>query len=218
MKKLMIGAATSLAMVAGASAADLPPQPAPAWNWTGCYVGGNVGGGLTTTSAADTSGYNYGSLNAVGAVGGTQIGCDFQLGAFVFGVQGLLDGTGMTSSIGTVTNSSAIPWLATVTSRIGFTAMPTILIYAKGGAAWVQDGLTMTTVATSTPVSAGYTASGWTAGGGVEWMLVPHWSVFVEYDYVGLSNRTPTFIPTPPFPIGVSQNVQMGVAGVNFRF
>jgi outer membrane immunogenic protein len=44
MKKLLVGSAMSLAMVAGASAADLYVKaPSPAWSWTGFYIGGYVG-------------------------------------------------------------------------------------------------------------------------------------------------------------------------------
>lgn len=233
MKTLMIGAAISLATVAGAAAADLPPAPRPApvyskapppaWSWTGCYIGGNVGGGWTTTSASDTSGYSYGSSNGAGVIGGGQVGCDYQVGSFVFGVQGLFDGTSIkgsgTSQDGVFTNSSTIPWLATATGRIGFTVMPTTLVYAKGGGAWVRDNISTTVAATGLPgASAGYTPSGWTVGGGFEHMFMPHWSVFVEYDYVGFGNQTPTFTPTPALPISISQNVQMGIVGVNFRF
>jgi len=66
-----------------------------------------------------------------------------------------------------------------------------------------------------------YTASGWTAGGGLEHMFMPHWSVFIEYDYLGFGTKTSTFtaLPAgPTFPINTTQNVQMGLVGLNFRF
>ena len=31
--------------------------------------------------------------------------------------------------------------------------------------------------------------TGWTVGGGAEWQFLPHWSVFLEYDYLA-SNET----------------------------
>jgi len=242
MKKLMIGTAMSLAMVAGASAADLPrPAPAPlytkapplppAWTWTGCYGGGNVGGGWTNMSFFDpTFLVNDGSANGAGVVGGGQVGCDYQVSSFVFGIQGMFDGTGIKGSgqqpTGVIANSSTIPWLATLTGRIGFTVLPSTMIYAKGGGAWVRDEITGTTVATGVPLSASsYTASGWTAGGGLEHMFMPHWSVFVEYDYLGFGTKTSTFTVQPgnpgagtTFPINTTQNVQMGLVGLNFRF
>jgi outer membrane immunogenic protein len=232
MKKLVIGTAISLAMVGGAAAADLPPAPAykappPAWSWTGCYVGGNVGGGWTNTSFFDPIALlNDGTANGSGVVGGGQVGCDYQVSSFVFGVQGLFDGTGITGSgqqpNGLVTNSSTIPWLATLTGRIGFTAMPSMLVYAKGGGAWVRDNITGTLTGFGPISNSSYNPSGWTVGGGLEWMFARNWSVFLEYDYLGFGTKTATFnnlvLPPATFPISVTQNVQMAIVGVNFRF
>jgi outer membrane immunogenic protein len=82
----MIGFASS------ASAADLPVKaiaaaPVP-FTWTGCHVGGHIGGVVSddrTTSALGTS-IGFGST---GFVGGGQIGCDYQFaGGWVAGVEG----------------------------------------------------------------------------------------------------------------------------------
>ena len=64
--------------------------------------------------------------------------------------------------------------------RVGYLITPTLLIYGTGGFAYGQ-------------VSAfGFntTPTGWTAGGGVEWMFAPHWSAKAEYLYVDLSNMS----------------------------
>ncbi|MGP0090263.1 MAG: outer membrane protein [Xanthobacteraceae bacterium] len=236
MKKILLSTATSLAVAAGAWAADLPaPAPVPInapLTWTGCYVGGNVGGGWTDTSASATSGNNYGS-NGAGIVGGGQVGCDYQVGAFVFGVQGLLDGTELasatppTSGAQPLTNSSTIPWLATLTGRIGFAVVPSwTLIYTKGGGAWVRDNISTAVSANGAPfASTSYTASGWTVGGGIEYMFMTHLSIFLEYDYIGLAANTATYTVLPgnvgagtTFPINVAQKVQMAILGVSFRF
>jgi len=109
--------------------------------------------------------------------------------------------------------------------------MPTTLAYVKGGAAWVRDNLTfmpavnpLCTVAAPCP-STGFTNSGCTIVGGFEHMFAPHWSVFVEYDYLGFGTKTSTFTVQPgnpgagtTFPINTTQNVQMGLVGLNFRF
>ena len=88
----------------GASAADMAikarPVVAPivATPWTGCYIGGNVGGGWTridTTRVQDDvigpNFANYGRENDSGFTGGGQIGCDFQTGNLVVGVQGMFN-------------------------------------------------------------------------------------------------------------------------------
>jgi outer membrane immunogenic protein len=66
--------------VDAAAAADLPVKapmysPAPVYNWTGCYVGGNVGGGWNTISYFDpTNVVSQGTANGSGFVGGGQVG------------------------------------------------------------------------------------------------------------------------------------------------
>ena len=103
-----------LAALAGSStAADLgtrpiyqpPPPPPPVFSWTGCYVGANVGGGWASKSSNDVAGAvtgvagtDLGSHTASGVIGGGQVGCDYQAGAWVFGVQGMFDGSGMEGS------------------------------------------------------------------------------------------------------------------------
>jgi outer membrane immunogenic protein len=69
-----------------ASAADLPANastapPAPpivAYNWTGCHVGGHVGGVLSDDRSGPGLLGNTISFSSVGFVGGGQIGCDYQ--------------------------------------------------------------------------------------------------------------------------------------------
>jgi outer membrane immunogenic protein len=56
MKKIPVGLVVAVAMTGSAFAADMAPRytkaaPAPvvAYSWTGCYIGGNVGGGWACT-------------------------------------------------------------------------------------------------------------------------------------------------------------------------
>jgi outer membrane immunogenic protein len=236
MKRLLLGTAMALAVIVGASAADLRPVPVyskappPFMSWTGCYIGGNIGGGWSSSSYADgVLGFSDGGANGAGVVGGGQIGCDYQVGAFVFGVQGMFDGTSIQATgsnvLAGLNNNDFVPWLATATGRIGYTVMPTTLLYVKGGAAWVHDTVTGINAVTLVPATgATYTPTGWTVGGGIEHMFAPHWSVFVEYDYMGFGNRAVNFtaLPVPAtgatFPVTASQNVQMAIVGVNFKF
>ena len=37
------------------------------------------------------------------------------------------------------------------------------------------------------------TCTGWTVGGGAEWMFAPHWSVFAEYNFMGFGTRSEAF-------------------------
>jgi outer membrane immunogenic protein len=91
-----------------AAAADLPLKapPAPAYQWTGCYVGGNAGGGASASNfgaTVDPGTYLLGAdpalvgSNASGShndnevLGGGQAGCNLQSGLFVFGLEGDID-------------------------------------------------------------------------------------------------------------------------------
>jgi outer membrane immunogenic protein len=71
------------------------PPPVVVYNWTGCYIGGNVGGGWAKQDQAriDQIGVVgpapaiYGTETDSAFVGGGQIGCDYQFaGNWVVGV------------------------------------------------------------------------------------------------------------------------------------
>ena len=126
-----------------------PPPVRPLYSWTGCYIGVNMGGGAAPKSRVDTigtfapPGTSLGDMTARGVAGGGQLGCDYQVGSFVFGLQGLLDLSGMKGSNVLPTtifvNNSFVQTFATVTGRIGYTVLPTLLVYAKAGGAFVHD-------------------------------------------------------------------------------
>ena len=118
MKKLLLGGVVILALmeVDPGFSADLPIKAAPpppviasAYSWTGCYLGGHIGGGFgqkdwsvdasdrnTNTSNASIFGLvvdnggpvDLGSQIVTGFLGGIQGGCDYQFGShLVLGAQ-----------------------------------------------------------------------------------------------------------------------------------
>src|SRR5271166_5600185 len=108
MKKLLLGTVGLAALAVPALAADMgvvrrPVAYVAATNWTGCYVGGDVGDswgthdGYSATGATTqvTSGVPVpagtpisGSFNTSGFTGGFYGGCNYQVGVWVFGVEG----------------------------------------------------------------------------------------------------------------------------------
>jgi outer membrane immunogenic protein len=209
--------------------------PAPIFTWTSCYLGGNVGYGWAPTKWSDpATGVEFASHNADGVVGGGQIGCDYQTGPWVFGIQGMFDGAGMTASSHKVTGAGGPPdifdrtrvsWLATLTGRIGYTIQPVTLLYVKGGAAWIRDKLEeccLPAPAAADDGIANVTRTGWTVGVGLEHMIRPDWSAFVEYNFVGLGTDTITFAPTgfatSPSFYNIRQDVHTMLVGFNYRF
>jgi outer membrane immunogenic protein len=68
--------------------------------------------------------------------------------------------------------------------------------------------------------------SGWLVGAGIEWAFAPNWSAKVEYNYLGLDDRTfivPAGTVTPLFLAGdtftqSNRNIQMVKVGINYLF
>jgi len=221
----------SVASAHVASAADLP-STAPVYkvlqvftyNWTGCYVGANLGVSGSRDLWEDHTGPVVNSeqvpVHANGIAGGGQIGCDYQSGLWVFGVEGMFKRTGMTGispdpETPAVLFHDNIRWLATVTARIGYVVDRSIL-YVKGGAAWMNTESFFTGTSTGTNTR---TADGWVLGGGLEYGIAPNWSVKVEYDHIGSGEtRRSTIVDGGPRDLGWTQSVDVVLVGVNYRF
>jgi outer membrane immunogenic protein len=176
MNKFLTGsiAAIAVAVSVPALAADMAPRyskaPAPApmmvYNWTGCYIGGNVGGGWAKTDqwqVAKVGGptiipnNDFGRSDSDGNfIGGGQIGCDYQFGQFVVGAQGMADFGGIRSShvvptafpasggagpfpVGSFISNNRVNYTVTATARVGYLFAPQVLGYVKGGAAWANQ-------------------------------------------------------------------------------
>jgi outer membrane immunogenic protein len=230
----------------GVRAADLPPAPpgpavypSPAAyravaNWSGFYVGGNIGIGL----ARDRSNFSVGGVpfatadTAVfGAVGGAQAGYNWQSGALVLGAEGDFDWSNLKGSINaqcatclTVTNASLehdVDWFGTARARIGYAA-DGWLAYATGGYAFGRVALkgTATGAGVNASLTQNATPSGWTIGGGAELALGPNWSARLEYLYVDLGTVNSTIVVPGAASLTDSARIQMNVvrAGVNYRF
>ena len=192
MKKLLSAASLiALALSAGSAlAADLPCRkdvpvyvpPPPAATWTGVYAGADLGGGWGAGSGNsnywNVYGLNGGVTNNLGGgvVGGGQVGYNYSLTPlFLVGLETDFQGTSMPA----FTGNGGLDWFGTVRGRVGVTIMPTLLIYGTGGFAYgeFRGGVTQSSAI----------QTGWTAGGGVEWMFMPNWSAKLEYLYSDIS-------------------------------
>jgi outer membrane immunogenic protein len=226
--RLGIALAVCLAAPLAAQAADLrvpvyKPVP-PLAAWTGCYAGFNLGGGWAQATLSDpVAGAGLGSVSPGGFVGGVQLGCDYQVGQFVFGIQGMANGADIRGSLlqpnGLAVNNLNIPWIETLTGRFGFAVQPSTLVYVKAGAAWVRDNVW--TMANGATIGNGIvTPWGWTVGAGAEFMFFGNWSAFAEYNYLGFGNTQVSLIPPAGagIPINFNHNVQTILVGLNYRF
>ncbi len=202
--------------------AYVPPAPPP-YLWTGCYVGGNVGGAWAHVDVTDVDTGATASGSNSGFAGGGQIGCDYQAGAWVFGFRDMFDATSLSSSttfdVGSV--DSHTRWFDTLTARGGYLVAPNVLLYVQGGAAWTDTEVTFFNGAGGEIGELSNHRTGWTAGGGAEWMFAPHWSVFAEYNFMGFGTRSSAFTVCGPANCGVlsaKANIQDALVGLNYKF
>lgn len=240
-RSVLSGMTLVVGLVSSVHAADIPrpvyKAPVAALEpiyWTGCYLGGNAGYAWGNTSWSDSVLGEFTSHSTDGWMGGGQIGCDYQANRLVFGVQGMLNaarikGSGTNAFDANLLDSSRTSWIGTLTGRIGITGSPT-LFYAKGGAAWVNGKFEECCfVAPPAPVIppvvipdgfAKTTRTGWTVGAGIEHIFIQHWSVFLEYNYIRLTDDV-DFMGTNGFAnfnYNIDQNIHALQVGLNYRF
>ncbi|MHB8884790.1 MAG: outer membrane protein [Methylovirgula sp.] len=207
LRKILMSTVVIFGAMGAASAADLPSTkappayipPPPLFTWTGVYVGGQVG-----YMWGNTNPYGY---TPNGVVGGAHVGYNYQMGQFVAGLEGDINGSSY--------NGSAVTGLGnfgarenidgSVRGRLGV-AWDRALIYATGGAAFA--GLT-----DSYPgASYSHTRVGWTLGGGVEYAIDNNWSVRAEYRYsdYGTYYDFPALVPAGVYNHTTDNRVQVG--------
>jgi outer membrane immunogenic protein len=107
------------------------------------------------------------------------------MGTWVVGIRNMFDRTSVSGSrsffdptlfSGAGTVDTKVRWFDALTARGGYLVQPDLLFYVQGGAAWTQaEATAFNSVGAQIGSVSGNSRTGWTAGGGVEWMFVPHW-------------------------------------------
>jgi outer membrane immunogenic protein len=242
MNKRQIVAAVALSTfsLSAAYGADLTapmravsPPPVATWTWTGCYAGVAGGGSVSNESVTSAAGPLAGRTVATitgssGIVGGT-VGCNYQFYRYlVVGVEDDISWNGLNATAAdqapfrtTFSNSVRGSWLDTLRARAGIATWDNALLYATGGAAFagIQNSV-------SGPggisASMNSTVTGWTVGGGVEYLPMEHWSLKVEYLFVQFPTTGNAFNTLPPVGAFTGVNTQLSQniirAGVNWHW
>jgi outer membrane immunogenic protein len=251
MKKLLLATVAGMALVAAgsANAADLglrPAYKAPApviapvpWSWTGFYIGAHIGSAWASEDWAENlpgdpfNGKSIANGTLNGFLGGFQAGANYQIDRIVLGLQGDFSWSGVSGKPGGIfceeelICNSKKEWFATFTARIGGT-IDHALLYVKGGVAWVHDkhdfGVIDCSGCSFTLGDEG-TRTGWTWGAGIEYAFTPHWTGFIEYDFMDFGTRTVGATECDPEGCeftssfaDITQRVHMVKAGVNYKF
>ena len=131
-----------------------------------------------------------------GNAGGT-LGCNYQSGNWVVGIEGDDSWSNRTGSSNLLAPFSTTfaeninsSWFATVRGRVGYTVGPvgSVLLYGTAGGAFADMRINEFSPA-GIGAAERHTFSGWTAGGGVEWGFAPGWSAKFEYLYADLGHQ-----------------------------
>ena len=205
MKKIAFAAAVLALGTVSASAADMaarytkaPVAVAAVYNWTGFYIGADVGYGWgrstgTLTNAAGLFPVNY-SLDPSGVLGGGFVGFNYQVSNVVLGIEADWQAADLNQSGNFL--FGGVPTYAyrnqasrtTVRSAAG-SVLPSTAGWCSARA--VSRGVTGTPrmgLSARLPSSLLMSARmhGWTAGAGVEYAFADNWLGRVEYRYTDL--------------------------------
>jgi len=230
MRKLILAGASLvvagvLGLAAGAQAADMPvkaPVYVAPFTWTGIYLGINAGYGNSKSDGNEFCTDPFGVVSGPGCwnpsaaavtssggfVGG-QIGANYQVGMFVFGVESDIQVAHINGSstladpccipafaaIGTLTRAQNLDWFGTVRGRLGLAIWDRTLVYGTGGVMYgeevVNTSLAFPLVAYQATSSSTHT--GWVAGGGIEYAFTNALSAKLEGLYYNMGSETLAF-------------------------
>ena len=171
-------------------------------NWDGFYIGGNIGGGLSSGSYTFNNGVfseNF-TFDPASFVGGGQIGLQAQWGHWVIGLEGAYSWTGYdetkTSAVAPANLSRHGHQISRRDRRVslGWTE-DRWLVYGKVGWAFARTHTFYRDTASGASADTLDWDNGYTLGVGFDYQLTPGWVAGVAFDYYN-------FTPSRTFTIG----------------
>jgi outer membrane immunogenic protein len=206
--------------------------------WSGFYAGLNAGWSWSRDDDVSTTpidhegaslsqlsvasiGTGVASVSADGFTAGGQFGLNYQFGpSFVLGFEVDLQGADLNSTTWLTTTTGITKdteWLGTVRGRVGFLVTPSLLVFGTGAFAYGSVEASV-----FGPGITGHfedTLTGWTAGGGLEWLFTPNASIKAEVLYYDLGDATfTTTTPLGPSVTEIQYDGFIARLGLNFHF
>jgi outer membrane immunogenic protein len=249
MQKFLLASVAFAAMIGSAVAADLPAgkpayksAPPVVFNWSGCYVGGQIGGqwGNWTAGVHHDVGINPNiarptrdlSGNAA-FIGGGQVGCNYEFpgSSSVIGIEGDVVGSSKSTFSGEVFRfappaqidhidaAGKIGTQGSVRLRAGVT-WDRALLYVAGGATWAEltaNHILVGAAGGTAAVENSKTKTGWNVGLGVEYAFASNWTAGIEYRYTNYGSAFSYTVPAGPFFVTHTASVDQ-VYTSDFRF
>jgi outer membrane immunogenic protein len=211
----------ALCSVQAALAQDPRLPPVPFYDWTGVYLGANLGYASATINDTTTSGgtSTTSSQTMTGWLGGAQVGTNFQYRHTVFGVE--LDGVASGQRTSSPALVASMASFATVRARLGY-AYDRVHYYVTGGAGYVQFSSSGSTTSPSTGGTVSTTGTSrrtaWVAGAGSESAVTPNVIFRVEFLYLRLLDNTQNSASATPATSSESVYNLIGRVGLSYKF
>ena len=183
-----------------------------------------------------------------GWLAGGQVGANYQVGSWVWGIEGQASAANINGSTpctsasiiigirvtGTSTCNTKIDALGTAAIRFGYT-FDRLWWYGKAGAAWINSSYQsrLFTNAFSTPLgsaasellfSANELRWGFMVGTGLEYAFTDSWSAKIEYNYMDVGSRSilftePNAVDQPAHHVAdITERMHVVKVGMNYRF
>ena len=241
MKKIFLAGTAFLTVASGsAMAADLSrpapapvyskaPMMAPAFSWTGFYLGGDGGYGYATSSGtlANATGFfpvPY-SFNVNGPIAGGFVGGNYQIGTFVVGAEADWQWANLTGNSGAIaavggpfTIASTVKSYGSARGRAGF-AVDHWLFFGTAGWAWGTWSTSYAAAGLAPFITNSASSNkGWTAGAGIEYAFTNNLLGRVEYRYTNLGTVAFTNVPSNSSDLGNKMVINDIRAGLAFKF
>lgn len=213
-------------ITSGAFAADavaiqdpIPVYVAPAFSWSGAYIGGQVDYSMSKgkySFANSPEAKDTGKGTSKGFVGGIYAGYNFNVGNnVIFGTE--LDvtsnfGKGKAKDMSRYSTYATTDtrWSGAARARVGY-AMDRFLPYVAGGVAF--GGIKDTLKSNGSSFTSDKTRAGWTVGGGVDYAATDNVVLRLEYRYTDFGKQNYNLNNSANFSRKLSTNdVRIGVA------
>lgn len=223
--------------------------------WAGCYLGGNVGwigsdtairnypGGTLLFLAGIQQWAEHPRARSSGVTAGVQTGCNRQSGRWIGGFEADFNSGGARRRLDIVHPDNVPPgvtgyrqtihykldWFSTARWRVGH-AWDRLMAFGTAGLAvghFKTDNAIFFTngFGDAFAGSAKETRLGLAAGGGLEWMAGPGWSIKAEYLYLHFSSLNYLLTPVPAvaalgyqFSNELRPRHHIARVGINYRF
>jgi outer membrane immunogenic protein len=214
----LLAAASALTIIAVSSGAAKGADPIVAGpDWTGFYIGANVGGGAVVNDIEipPIGDLDFNGIGGEGVLGSVMIGYNHQVNNIVFGLQGEVGYNNLSTELsigGTDIIEAQQGLVASLSARAGFLMTPETLAYIIGGYSYSEYETEISLGGPSTSFDETY--DGYHVGGGLETMVGQHATVRVEYRYTAYNGEdwgTGGFIDVAP-------SIHTGTLGLAWNF